>query len=266
MDIKNWNRRKKNNCTNCWFAKEHFGKCELRDDVNHCNFEMTSEYFHYANKDQIESLIEDAEKRHRDKGGLVVCDHAEECILKNGCECSIPHVFDENCHASPEYDNEICCKAKRIAYRGEPAKEENMQDYVVVKSYNIKTLGNSDINLQIFKDAIGKYGEYVANIDFNKEIEYAKELERLNFIEKVVHDPVVIPGDTFTNCDNNFLYRIMTFGNCQYALCNLSGETHYGVTREITDWLDVTLSVFTGHNNIQKFKPVKIKITKVEEG
>lgn len=272
MEIIKWDRFN-NNCLTCYFNIADY-TCDYKD---YCVDGM----MHYANKHQIESLIEEAEKKHRENGRLVVCDHAEECNIKNGCECSMPHVFDENCPAKPEYDSEICCKSKCIAYIGEPAKEEEGQEYVVVRDILTSNIAKTDYNPRRFKKLVADMDEHVwdTGIKFSREhvlYKHRHDLKAFGFIEKVVHDPVVSIGDRFKVKSGNIYQFTYCCKNKMWLTLVHSEDLHnnnigqgYGNCNGVNEPIGFDmckLSECVGKERLIYFKPVKIKITEVEEG
>lgn len=221
--------------------------------------------YYFADKYRIEALIEEAEKRHREKGGLVVCDSVDECE----CQHMIPHIYDDD-HLFPCSRN---CKntetAKCIAFRGESTNEEEAQEYVIVKDISMESLSDNDeidadFYLNFSRDFFDRYdAENCIGVD-TKVIfgsfpyDYHVELERLNFIEKVVHDPVVEPGDSFVGL--NGYYQAVSCLSDTYTLVNICGHDHYAA---IKTEFKMKLSHLVGKNKIKDFKPVEIKITEV---
>lgn len=260
-------------CRSCYFyiVKNCKGGCRSGNRLSQRN----EQGYFYINKDQVESLIEEAEEGHRNKGGEVLCDRYEDSLCATTCPrslCSFDRYqkwFKFECLDEPDKECSF------IAYRGEDPKPEDVLEYVeyvVVNKYNPYILAKTDIDPGILKNLLA-LSNYMGQRDVdpgkditsNKDtIVFVKELERLGFIAEKVHDPVVKKGDKY----NNNGFRLLLFGDDKHNYCFI--EMMYG--GQMTDWVKVgdkdsiRLSEIVGQKNLKDFKRCKMKITEAKDG
>lgn len=254
-------------CEECYFDDECEGNCQGNKNIKEVGF-------YKCHKDQIESLIEAAEKKWRDDGGLVVCDHAKCCIDGNEkCECSKPHIYDDDMSSRLRttqcaYECPVHNESKCIAYNPEPKEEpEEVREYVVLKKFDTISISKTKIDSEIFKDICASIsGTFYLSKDFiikesHKLYKYAPEFERLGFVSEKVYDPVVKLNDTFQRSDGK-IFMVLSAGSKGTAFSSLEGSTVY-FSKEMFCVGD-RLSKFMEKEYLKDFKPIKIEIKIVE--
>lgn len=251
-------------CNTCYFKVGCDWGCNVREKKRTLNGKF------YISTAQIESLIEEAEKKWRDAGGLVVCSERDDCGIP--CPQRGPHKITNygTTYTCNKYGT--IARSKFVAYRGEDKKElEEAGEYVCIKKMSIKELARVDINPDIFKETVRCIGllemlhkPREAFLPEGFVMGLNEELERLGFIEEKVQDPVVNSGDCFK--DGTFMCKIVKTDGGRWCLIELRSG-HQQTDFEIPENKDhVLLSELVGDTMLKRFKPCKIKITEVEGG
>lgn len=204
----------------------------------------------YCHLHDLEAMVEWAEDKCRESGGLIACLKKSECRHSN--ECTSPAVM------------------LKVDTSKSEDKPEEVKEYVVVNVISMDSLNESElITDKDFRELFTTWHQdwFIDNILDNKADIWCSRhcLLEAGFIAEKVHDPVVSLGETFVN-ENGKKYKIIDYVNEGEYLLMIELESGLQTRRgpQENDG-KLTLSDFTGKDIVKYYKPCKIKITEVKD-